>query len=50
MIMNPGLLNGISFDKYGNKVDMTQTKRDELKYAKKMIRQNNNYLDLKLFK
>lgn len=50
MIMNPGLLSGESFDANGNKIDMTQTKRDEQNYAEKMLKQNNNYLDLELYK
>ena len=50
MILNPGLLNGESFDKDGNKVDFTQGLREEKKYMEKWIKKNNNFLDLELYK
>ncbi len=50
MIMNPGLLSGKSFDNNGNEIDMTQRKREEQKYAEKQLMQNNNYINLKLYK
>ncbi|QOW09847.1 GLPGLI family protein [Kaistella flava (ex Peng et al. 2021)] len=50
MIMNPGLLSGKSFDAHGNEMDLTQAKREELNYAKRLIGDVNNYLDLELYK
>ena len=50
MIINPGLLSGKSFDAHGNEMDMTQAKREELNYAKRLIADVNNYLDLELYK
>lgn len=50
MIMNPGLLSGVSFDEDGNKLDFREMKRKEQKFTEKMIRENNNPLDLELYK
>ena len=50
MILNPGLLSGESFDKNGNKLDFRQGLREEKKYTEKWIKNNNNFLDLKLYK
>lgn len=50
MNINPGLLNGKSFDKNGNEIDFTQKKREEKKYIEKQMLKNNNYIDLQLYK
>lgn len=50
MNINPGLLNGKSFDKNGNEIDFTQKKREEKKYIEKQMIKNNNYIDLQLYK
>lgn len=50
MIMNPGVLSGKSFDNTGNEIDVTQRNREEQKYVIKHLKQNNNYLDLDLYK
>lgn len=50
MIMNPGLLSGQSFDTNGNEIDQTQKKRDEQKYAQKLVLKNNNFINLNLYK
>lgn len=50
MIMHPGMLTGESYDKYGNKLNNGQIMKDEQNYAKKRIKQNNNYINLKLYK
>ena len=50
MNINPGLLNGKSFDNNGNEIDFTQKKREEKKYVEKQMLKNNNYIDLQLYK
>ena len=50
MILNPGLLSGERFDKNGNKLDFRQGLREEKKYTEKLIKKNNNFLDLQLYK
>lgn len=49
MLINPGLLSGQSFDKDGNEIDKNQKYKDEISYAKKIIKENNNHIDLKLY-
>jgi GLPGLI family protein len=50
MNINPGLLNGKSFDNNGNEIDFTQKKREEKNYIEKQMLKNNNYIDLQLYK
>nr|WP_314494638.1 GLPGLI family protein [uncultured Chryseobacterium sp.] len=50
MNINPGLLNGKSFDNNGNEIDFTQKKREEKKYIQTQMLKNNNYIDLQLYK
>ncbi|WHF51932.1 GLPGLI family protein [Chryseobacterium gotjawalense] len=50
MLMNPNLLSGKRLDENGNEVDMRQQKREEQKYAEKQLQQNNNFIDLTLYK
>ncbi|WP_294271537.1 GLPGLI family protein [uncultured Chryseobacterium sp.] len=49
MMMNPGLLSGESFDTNGNKIDMSQKKREEKEYATRQLHHNNNFIDLILY-
>lgn len=49
MIINPGLLSGVSYDEHGNKIDNNQLYKEERKYAQKKIEENNNPIDLELY-
>lgn len=50
MLMNPGLLSGEGYDKNGNKIDTNKRNKDEQNYAKKQIKENNNYINKELYK
>lgn len=49
MILNPGILNGKSFDENNNEIDFNQKKREEVQYAQKQLIKNNNYINLYLY-
>jgi GLPGLI family protein len=50
MIMNPGLLSGKSFDINGNEIDQTQKKREEKKDVIRHLSENNNFINLNLYR
>jgi len=50
MQMNPGLLSGESYDENGNKSLIIERTKQEREYATKQLENNNNPIDLELYK